>query len=152
PTRHRGFTLCHRPRGDPLGACEVDHMSTSQLSHHPDTGLHDLRKLAEQHRARQEAREAEESLPIATPTPLAAVPVKAVAAPKPWLRTAVLGGALLVGGGVLGVVALRMARTPAAAVAAAVTAPQSAPPIAAVSTQPAAQPNVEPVAPAPAVA
>src|SRR5262245_38703782 len=95
-------------------------MSIEAIDRKPDTGLHEIRKLAEQHKARTEAEEAARRADV-TPVPHAvapgvALPVRPLRALPSWVLPAGAIGVLLLGAaGLVAVLALR-ARPPAAPV------------------------------------
>src|SRR5262249_13426189 len=116
---------------------------------HPDTGLHDIQKLAAQHKAQEEERQAAREREI---TPLhgtqvpsvVGMPVKAVSHRPRWVYVA--GGAAFVFVAAATGVVVLMRHTAGPSVAAAAVLPQVTVPAA----EPAPAPKAEPAA-APAV-
>src|SRR2546429_6540872 len=108
-------------------------MSSEVVEGKPDTGLHDIRKLAEQHRAKAEAEEAARQKRDVTPithvvAPMVALPVQPARRLPRWALPA--GAACVVIVGAVALLAVLLVRgVPTAPVAAVATrVPAAAPP------------------------
>jgi len=116
-------------------------MSSDLVERHPDSGVHDIRKLAEQHKAMAEAahaaRDDRESTPLGhVVPPVVVMPIKAVRSTPRWVWIAVPVGVLLLGG--VGVLATLLLRTNGASAK-----------VAAAALPTAAQPQADVPAPSP---